>query len=249
MDMRTWQPLPAHPSWVTAASTHCSAPKRRKIHARPPSNIRDALDKADAPSRAQELSKGTLRERYARPHLAPSHVSGLSLALRLFVQKHRPPPLHRFHRGRRVAVGNEQATVKNLHAGVGNLVVVVEAASHAHRSDGVGESMVHVVVEHLVPPVGAAEDVAHDLVHPDVGGAPFRLGGLAHAADAAEKVLPRMGDKSSPTSQTQDHSTQRKAQCFTRLGNHLLQNSLLHLPPGPASGMCMNHSTAKVMPV
>jgi len=105
-------------------------------------------------------------------------------------QKIRPPLLILFHLSRLVAGRNEQATMENFHTGIGNFVVGVETATLAHRSDGVGEGVMDIVVEHFVPPVRPSEDIAHDPVQPNMGSSPFRLRRLTNTADASEKILP-----------------------------------------------------------
>merc|ERR1719446_1321761 len=51
-----------------------------------------------------------------------------------------------------------------------------------------------------------------------------------------------------PRSQTQDQRQRTKEWWATLRGNHLPQNSLLHLPPAPSSGKWKYHSHAKMAP-
>mmetsp|Transcript_44232 Transcript_44232/g.96213 ORF Transcript_44232/g.96213 Transcript_44232/m.96213 type:complete len:207 (-) Transcript_44232:600-1220(-) len=52
-----------------------------------------------------------------------------------------------------------------------------------------------------------------------------------------------------PSNQTHAQRVATKAACLHLRGNHLVQNSLLHLPPAPGSGKLKYHSMAKSAPV
>mmetsp|Transcript_94200 Transcript_94200/g.288187 ORF Transcript_94200/g.288187 Transcript_94200/m.288187 type:complete len:507 (+) Transcript_94200:309-1829(+) len=69
------------------------------------------------------------------------------------------------HGGLRV-VADPQAPGQDLHASVVHLLPAVEAPALAHGADAARAHVVHVVEEHLVPAVPAAQEEGHGRVHP-----------------------------------------------------------------------------------
>lgn len=72
--------------------------------------------------------------------------------------------LHLLHGRGLVRGGLEEAVVKDVHGCVVHLLPTVEAAALTESADGIRESMVKIMEEHLVPTVTAAEDHRHGLV-------------------------------------------------------------------------------------
>merc|ERR1712003_502957 len=60
-----------------------------------------------------------------------------------------------------VAVGHPKSALKNLCSCIVHLLPTMEPATLAHRPDRIGESMVHIMEEHLVPTMATAQDPCH----------------------------------------------------------------------------------------
>eukprot|EP00438_Fugacium_kawagutii_P012239 Skav216855 [mRNA] locus=scaffold1042:76020:77971:+ [translate_table: standard] len=63
-----------------------------------------------------------------------------------------------------IAIWLPQATMKHLRCCVMHLLPAMEAATLAQRAHSVGEGVVDVVEQHLVPPVLATQYQGHDVV-------------------------------------------------------------------------------------
>ena len=73
-------------------------------------------------------------------------------------------PLSFLHLGLLIAICLPQAAVKNLGRSIMHLLPAMEAPALAQSADSVGERMVNVMEQHLVPAVLATQNHGHDIV-------------------------------------------------------------------------------------
>merc|ERR1712107_255357 len=163
--------------------------------------------------------------------------------------------------------------MKDLQGGIVHLPPAVEASALAQRAHRVGESVVQVVKEHLIPAVLPSEDYAMMSWRTGHVRAGSFARNLFHGCECVKFVMniqaaekPTRAKKETvsmnrqpwesgrpsgqvPSNQMQVHRDSTNAEWMQRRGSHFVQNSLLHLPPGPSSGKFRYHSQAKRAPV